>query len=263
MRLPLTRTRWQPNLYQPSTATHFPLNLGQTRQLPLRFQGEVMQITKEIYQVGGGQLTSSEDAAIYLINFDGHAALVDAGCGNTQRRLLLNIKACGVNLNQIEYLLITHCHFDHTGGAKALKDLLRCQTVAHVLEAPFLEHGDNLVTAAQWYGAVIQPFKVDRKISESQAEISLGGKVIRAIHTPGHSPGSVVYLTESGGMKILFAQDVHGPLHPDLRSNAEDYQRSLHSILSLEADILCEGHYGIYKGKKEVAEFIKRFLVVK
>jgi len=43
-----------------------------------RSQGKAVQITKEILQVGGSQLTSSVDAAIYLINFDGHAALVDA-----------------------------------------------------------------------------------------------------------------------------------------------------------------------------------------
>ncbi len=70
----------------------------------------------------------------------------------------------------------------------------------------------------------------------------------------------MVYLTESEGMKILFGQDIHGPLHPDLRSNAEDYQRSLELMLSLDADILCEGHYGVYKEKKEVADFIRHFM---
>ena len=224
-------------------------------------QSRILQITKEIFQVGGSELTSPEDAAIYLINFDGHAALVDTGCGNRQDRLLTNIQACGVKLEQIEYLLITHCHFDHTGGAKALKDLLHCQIVAHELEAPFLEKGDNVVTAANWYGAKIQPFHVDLKISGSQEEISLGGRIIKAIHTPGHSPGSMVFLTESEGMKVLFGQDVHGPIHPDLKSNAKDYQRSLELMLSLEADILCEGHYGIYRGKKEVADFIKQFMI--
>ena len=223
-------------------------------------QGQALQITKEIFQVGGSQLTSPEDAAIYLINFDGHAALVDAGCGDAQDRLLANIRSCGVTLEQIEYILITHCHYDHTGGVKALKDLLHCQIVAHELEAPFLEKGDNVVTAANWYGAKIQPFQVDHKISGSQEEIVLGGRIIQAIHTPGHSPGSMVYLTESEGMKVLFGQDVHGPIHPDLKSNAEDYQRSLELMLSLEADILCEGHYGVYKGKKEVADFIKQFM---
>jgi glyoxylase-like metal-dependent hydrolase (beta-lactamase superfamily II) len=220
-----------------------------------------LQITKEIFQVGGSVLTSPEDAAIYLINFDGHAALVDSGCGNRQNRLLTNIQACGVKHEQIEYLLITHCHFDHTGGAKALKDLLHCRIVAHELEAAFLEKGDNVVTAAKWYGAKIQPFCVDLKIPRGQEEISLGGRIIKAIHTPGHSPGSMVFLTESEGMKVLFGQDVHGPIHPDLKSNAKDYQRSLELLVSLEADILCEGHYGIYRGKQKVADFIKQFMV--
>ncbi|MGA9753899.1 MAG: hypothetical protein WBV23_02015, partial [Desulfobaccales bacterium] len=69
-----------------------------------------------------------------------------------------------------------------------------------------------------------------------------------------------VYLTESQGLKILFAQDVHGPLHPDLRSDAEAYRRSLELLLSLAADVLCEGHYGIYRGKPAVAAFIRKFL---
>jgi hypothetical protein len=70
----------------------------------------------------------------------------------------------------------------------------------------------------------------------------------------------MVYLTESEGMKVLFGQDIHGPLHPDLKSNAVAYQRSLALMLSLEADILCEGHHGVYRGKKEVADFIRHFM---
>jgi glyoxylase-like metal-dependent hydrolase (beta-lactamase superfamily II) len=222
--------------------------------------GKAVRITKEVFQVGGSELTSPEDAAIYLINFDGHAALVDAGCGGAQDRLITNIRSCGVILEQIEHILITHCHYDHTGGVKALNNLLNCQIVAHESEAPFLEKGDNVVTAAKWYGAKIQPFNVDLKISGSQAEINLGGRIIKAIHTPGHSPGSMVYLTESEGMEVLFAQDVHGPIHPDLKSNENDYQRSLKLMLDLKADILCEGHYGVYKGRESVAGFIKRFM---
>jgi glyoxylase-like metal-dependent hydrolase (beta-lactamase superfamily II) len=161
---------------------------------------------------------------------------------------------------QIEYLLLTHCHYDHTGGVKALKDLLHCQVVAHALEAPFLEAGDNVATAATWYGARLQPFQVDHRVAGKQEDLVMGGRIIRACHTPGHSPGSMVYLTESENLKVLFAQDVHGPLHPDLQSNQGDYRRSLEFLLTLEADILCEGHYGVYQGKKKVADFIRRFL---
>jgi glyoxylase-like metal-dependent hydrolase (beta-lactamase superfamily II) len=139
------------------------------------------QITSEIFQVGGSVYTSPQDAAIYLINYGGHAALVDAGCGYAHERLLRNIRECGVSLEQIEYLLITHCHFDHTGGASRLKEQLRCTVVAHELEAEYLEQGDDGVTAASWYDASIRPFTVDRRLSAAQEEISLGGRSIKAI----------------------------------------------------------------------------------
>ena len=219
-----------------------------------------MKITDEVFQVGGSEFTSHEDAAIYLINFDGHAALVDAGCGSSTERLFSNIRSCGVNLEDIEYLLITHCHYDHTGGAKDVKDMTGCQAVAHELDAEFLETGDDSVTAATWYGARLEPLVIERKLSLSREQIQLGGRNIDAIHTPGHSPGSVVYVTESQGLKVLFGQDVHGPLDTSLLSNREEYLKSLDLLLSLNADLLCEGHYGVYVGKDEVQKFIRSFM---
>ena len=161
---------------------------------------------------------------------------------------------------KVKYLLLTHCHFDHTGGAKQIKALTGCQIIAHELEAPFLEKGDQVVTAAKWYGAKLEPFVVDRKIKGQGERISLGDRIIEAIHIPGHSPGSLAFIMESEGMKVLFGQDVHGPLDPSLLSDRAKYVQSLRLLISLEADILCEGHYGVIRGKKEVKEFIKSFL---
>ncbi len=219
-----------------------------------------MKVTNEIYQIGGGGISSPEDAAVYLIDFNGQAAIVDAGCGYSNETLLKNMASCGVNPEQVEYLLITHCHFDHTGGAKALSGFLQCKIIAHELDATYLEKGDNIVTAASWYGSTIQPFNVDTKISGLHENLHLGDRTIEAIHIPGHSPGSVAYLTESDGLKVLFGQDVHGPLDPGLLSNREDYLKSLQRLIELEADILCEGHFGIFKGKNEVVEFIRSYL---
>jgi glyoxylase-like metal-dependent hydrolase (beta-lactamase superfamily II) len=187
---------------------------------------------------------------------------VDAGCGRSLARLIQNIQTCGVKPEAIEYLLITHCHYDHAGGARALKDRLGCQIVAHHLDARFLEQGDDRVTAARWYGCSIEPVQIDRKLAAAREQIHLGagGRTIEAIHTPGHSPGSVVYLTESDGLRVLFGQDVHGPLDPTLLSNRQDYLRSLHLLISLQADVLCEGHHGIFEGKEEVEDFIRSFL---
>ncbi len=219
-----------------------------------------MQITNEIFRVGGSGLTSYQDAAVYLIKFGEQAALVDAGCGDDTDQLLNNIRACGVTEEQIEYLLITHCHYDHTGGAKALKRRIPCQIVCHESDAVFLEHGDSVVTAASWYGSRMPALTVDRKLSGPREQIELDGRIIEAIHIPGHSPGSLAYLTESEGMKVLFGQDVHGPLDSSLLSDREDYLESLRLLISLEADILCEGHYGVFMGKDKVKQFIASFL---
>ncbi len=219
-----------------------------------------MEITSEIFEVGGGHLTSPEDAAIYLIKFGQESALVDAGCGRATERLFANIRKCRVDPQRIKYLLITHCHYDHTGGAAELKRRIGLDIVAHELDAPFLESGDNRVTAANWYGAELKPFRVDRKLAGSGDEIMLGGRKIEVVHTPGHSPGSVVYLTESDALKVLFAQDVHGPIDPSFLSNFKDYNESLKMLLEIGADILCEGHYGVYRSKADVAEFIRQFI---
>lgn len=223
-------------------------------------EGKFLKITEEIDQVGGGNLTSPEDAAIYLLHSREAAALVDAGCGQSHLQLFQNIEACGVPLDRIEFLLITHCHFDHTGGAQAVRDRTGCKIVAHEMEARFLEEGDQRVTAAKWYGAFLKPFQVDMKLKGEHQDLWLGQKRIEALHVPGHSPGSVVYVTESEGLKVLFGQDIHGPLDASLLSNRDDYRLSLKLLLSLQADVLCEGHYGVFRGKDEVADFIESFL---
>ena len=217
-------------------------------------------ITREIFQVGGYGLTAPEDAAIYLIHFDGHAALVDAGTGRGQAQVLDQVKKTGVRPEHIDFLLLTHCHYDHTGGAFGLREKLGCPVIAHQLDADFLERGDHEVTAASWYGAKLQPCPVDRRLSGARQNLPLGERTITALHIPGHSPGSLAYLVESDNQTVLFAQDVHGPLDARLLSNRGDYLASLNRLLALEADILCEGHYGIFRGKEAVADFIRTFL---
>ncbi len=217
-------------------------------------------ITSEIFQVGGGHLSDPQDAAVYLVSINSHAAVIDAGCGASVDNIIENIRSCGVEPSGIDYLMLTHCHFDHTGGAEAFRHKTQSKIIAHELDAVYLETGDDRVTAASWYGTSLPGFGVDQKLKNSSEAIDLGGRKITALHMPGHSPGSVVYMMESDGYRVLFGQDVHGPLDPSLKSDRSAYQHSLHKILALEADILCEGHFGVYKGKDRVRQFISKYL---
>ena len=216
-------------------------------------------ITSEISQIGGPGLTDANDAAIYLVHFANQAALIDAGCGRATDRLLMNIMAAGVVPEQIQYLLLTHCHYDHSGGAAEIRRRFGCRVAMHGLDATYLESGDPMVSAAFWYGDDLDPCTVDVRLCDGD-RVVLEGRSIEVIHIPGHSPGSLAYLVESEGRRVLFAQDVHGPLHSMLLSNRTDYQASLRKLKSLDADILCEGHHGVFVGRADIAAFIDRFI---
>jgi glyoxylase-like metal-dependent hydrolase (beta-lactamase superfamily II) len=218
------------------------------------------KILENLWQVGGSGLTDPADAAVYLIRFDDKAALIDAGCGNGHSRLKKHIAKCLPQNVQLEYLLLTHCHFDHTGGAEAVRDEFGCTIVAHELDAVYLESGDSEVTAASWYGTRMKPLSVDVKLRGEESVLAVGDGDVTAIHWPGHSPGSVVYTARVQDKLVLFGQDVHGPIHPALLSDEEQYQSSLAKLLALNADLLLEGHFGILHTKEEVHEFIQSFM---
>lgn len=220
-----------------------------------------INIIDDIWQVGGSSLTGATDASVYLACFSNQAAIIDAGCGFGHEKLVENILCCIPDHTEISHLLLTHCHYDHTGGAEALRKQFGCKIVCHELDAVYLEKGDKEVTAASWYGSEIQPLSVDIKIREQLTKLTIGNGEILAYHCPGHSPGSVVYVVKKEGKTILFGQDIHGPLHPTLLSNRKDYLNSLKLVMGLNADILCEGHFGIFQGKNEVRRFIGSYLV--
>ena len=218
------------------------------------------KILSDLWQVGGPGFSSPDDAAVYLVRFGRKAALIDAGCGNGHASLKLNVEQCLPENVEIEYLFLTHCHYDHTGGAEAVRNKYGCKIVCGTLDAVYLEGGDNEVTAASWYGSAMHPLTIDVKIEKDQQTIPVGDGRITTHGWPGHSPGSMVYTTEIDGQQVLFGQDVHGPIHPSLLSDPIAYQSSLRKLLAFDADILCEGHFGIYRGKNAVRSFIRSFI---
>jgi len=219
-----------------------------------------MQITSEIFQIGGEELSHNFDASIYLIKSGSSAFLVDAGSGNGHKEVIRNIEETGTSIKNIRYIFLTHSHYDHTGGAQKLKLATGAEIIAHELDAQYLENGDSEVTAASWYGTQMDPFNVDIKVKGQKKIFKLPPFEIYFYHTPGHSPGSSVLTVKSDSQLVLFGQDIHGPLNEVLKSNRNDYTESLEFLLSLDADILCEGHFGVFKGREKVKKFIELYL---
>ena len=115
---------------------------------------------------------------------------------------------------------------------------------------------EGALFSAAWYQTTFPPTPVDVKFNSPEELLMIGGQKIICLHTPGHTPGSICIYLDRDGKRVLFAQDLHGPLLEEFGSNLGDWDRSTKKLLDLDADILCEGHSGIYKTKKDVKNYI-------
>ncbi len=209
------------------------------------------QIIKNIYHVG------DNECSVYLVDTqsDQGLVLIDAGMN---LNMIKQINFHEMRFEDIQHCILTHCHIDHIGiCAELARELPDIKFYAHELDAaPIEETGHDGRTAASWYGVRYNPVKLYQKF-DSDTVLKLGSYDFQCIHTPGHTPGSISILVESEGKKVLFGQDLHGPFNESFLSDLKDYQQSMHKLLNLEADILCEGHFGIFKPASQVKKYIE------
>ncbi len=213
------------------------------------------EIVKDVFIVGGPDITDGRDGCIYLMNL-GELILIDTGAGWSVENIIGNIKRLGFDPKNLAKILLTHCHIDHIGGVPEIRKRFGAKIYIHKLDAPPLENGDPVLTAAKWYQTSFPATPVDVKLNSPEEALMIGGQKIICLHTPGHTPGSICIYLDKDGRRVLFGQDLHGPLLEEFGSNIEDYGRSTKKLLDLDADILCEGHFGIYKTKKDVKNYI-------
>lgn len=213
------------------------------------------EIVKDVFIVGGPDITDDRDGCVYLLNL-GELVLIDTGAGWSVEKIVSNIKKMGFDPSELTKIFLTHCHIDHIGGMPELKKRFQAKIYIHSLDAPPVENGDLVLTAAKWYQTGFPPTPVDIRFNSAEEKLVIGSQEITCLHTPGHTPGSICIYLDKNSKRILFAQDLHGPLLEEFGSNVEDYGRSTKKLLDLEADILCEGHFGIYKTKKDVKNYI-------
>ncbi len=213
------------------------------------------EIVEDIFIVGGPDITDGRDGCVYLMSL-GELILIDTGAGWSVDKIINNVNGLGFNCRNLSKILLTHCHIDHVGGAPEIKKRFGSKIYLHKLDAPPLENGDPILTAANWYQTTLPPTPIDVKLNLEEETLTIEDQKVICIHTPGHTPGSMCIYLDKDGKRILFGQDLHGPILKEFGSNLEDYGRSTKKLLNLDADILCEGHFGIYKTKKEVKDYI-------
>lgn len=179
----------------------------------------------------------------YTDDISGESVVIDPAFPDENMLIMLSRQ-------KVRYILITHAHIDHIFGAAAVKECTGAKIVVHTLSANALCNDDeNLYNAfhSNFSGIYTDDFRhVTADITVDTGEsIQIGKTVFSALHTPGHTSGSVSYLTQNE----IFCGDFifsgsYGRIDFPTGSFA-DMTDSFRKICSLDGD------YIIYPGHQE------------
>lgn len=165
----------------------------------------------------------------------GKLAVVDPAC---ESDILINtIKELGSNL---EYVLLTHGHFDHIGGVASILKEFSPKVVIGELETKLLNTPS--LNGSAWHNLHIDEVVVNVKLKDNDT-FMLGDTEIKYISTPGHTSGSGCYIVDdvifSGD--TLFCQSIGRTDFPT--SSGRDMMLSLMRLNDLKGDyIVYPGH---------------------
>lgn len=156
-----------------------------------------------VYVIDGAYLRPQMDA-IYLLVEAGRVAIIDTGTASSAPQVLAALEALGLERESVDWILLTHVHLDHAGGAGTLMQSLPLARLVvhprgtrHMVDPSRLWAGTVAVYgeafARTTYGALLS---VDaHRIVQAQdgMQISLAGRVIDIIDAPGHARHHVCY----------------------------------------------------------------------
>lgn len=222
---------------------------------------EPITIVPGVHMLGG-----LAPAAAYVVETSQGLVLIDTGLDKYATLLKMQMGALGLDWHAIRFILLTHLHIDHSGGAEQLRERTGAKIHAGKGDAALLRTGQPRVAFLSTYDlpkAKLGPTTVDVEVEQGQV-ITTGDVQFRVCAGPGHTPGSVCYLMERGGQRILFSGDVimslrgdeQSPwprdrpwglytayLPPRYRGNAADFLATLRRLRELPApQLVLPGH---------------------
>ncbi len=156
----------------------------------------------------------------YLVNTGSHLVLIDTGAGELlgarSGLLITNLRASGYQPEQIDTILLTHIHADHSGGLSVarLRQFPNAMVHVDVRDLEYFVTGkdnpaqsESLRKTIQQSRATVGPYLEAKRILliKQDSEILPG---ITAHSQPGHTPGHTAYLVEDQGHQIFFWGDI-------------------------------------------------------
>lgn len=218
------------------------------------------RIAGNLYYVGTKGLAS------YLITTPKGNILINSDLESTVPLVEASIQKLGFRFKDIKILLISHAHWDHDAGSAKIKELTGARYMVMDADVPVVESGGK---ADFQYGRdaamLYKPVKVDRILHDGD-EVKLGGAVLVAHLTPGHTKGCTTWTMKVvDGRKTYDVVIVGSPnvntgyklvgntAYPQI---SDDYERMWRVLKSLPCDIFLGAH-GSYFGLEEKYALLK------
>lgn len=147
----------------------------------------------------------------YVLRARGTVVL-DAGQPNKGCAFADGLERAGIRPDEVRLILLTHAHWDHMGSAAELKEITGAPLAVHAREAAWVRSGEPPLPPGitPWGRAFmamhrlamplidVPPAEVDIELARFPLDLEEFGVPGTVIHTPGHSPGSVSVVLESG-----------------------------------------------------------------
>ena len=198
---------------------------------------EPFKIVGNVYYVG------AQNIASYLITTPEGHILLDTGTTRMQGDLPRNIEKLGFKLSDVKVILASHAHVDHIQSHAIMQRITGALVIAMRDDSQAMATGKDL-SATETEGW--EPIKIDRIIEDGE-DITLGGTVMKAILTPGHTPGSTAWaMTTKEGDRTY--QIVFGgpptPIIGNVKYNTAEslVATSYRRLRELKPDMLLGGH---------------------
>jgi glyoxylase-like metal-dependent hydrolase (beta-lactamase superfamily II) len=188
---------------------------------------------------------------VYLIETPDGLFLVDCGMPGQEKKILAAMQRLG--RQDLKLIFITHAHADHTGSAAALKRLTGAQTAIHRLDAEALRTARMPARGRSWLMRQVmavmtrlvrlQPVQPDIVLEDGD-RLERYGLPGRAIHTPGHSPGSCCLVLDdhSGFVGDLVSTTGEPHLQHDIIDDWAQLHASYLRLRELELEKVYVGH---------------------
>ena len=213
--------------------------------------------------------------AVYAIVGSKYTLLVDTGFDDSIRTTVVNyFKDKKLSLDAVRYVINTHSDYDHTGGNKAVRELMPNALIcAGERDRPMIENLNSM------FGDRYNEFEKEHGFAESKdakdfmmtvafetnvdigfagnERIDLGGRYVEILHTPGHSWGHVSILDEKSraiiigdavlGNSVLLADGQ--PAFPPTYRFVEAYRSTIRLLKGYQASEILTSHYPRYVGQ--------------